>query len=443
MLGLGLSTCLAALMVPAVASAGNRCEKEAGKPAKGFSTKAFGEVPGEPCPLGPEDGDYRESASKGDAGEVPPAETSGPAPVDDGRDAPTAAPAIGAGQQLSVPARAHAEAETARARADAPAGVRWSWPGPQSPAARERRRAEHPDFKASDDEGLRDAPAAVAPERYSLWKGLSEPLLLPSGKVRGVSPAQAREMGERDYDSHILQSAAVQAPAAIGSDAPKTAAAAARQPVLVELDVSDRPGEWRHASAELAQQAGFEPVSGGEPRFIGEAKARVLIEGTVDAARTSDLLGVTRLKRLESGPIRAAASRPGETRLLVGLRIPQDASPSETLLAVSARLARSASFRLERPIAYQRVPGTSQMVVVAVGRLPVRSMGLLLSDPDVVKVAPSPSEEEPRAASAPAPAWKSFVRTAVREKPTMLLAAVLFCVALLGPFFRRSSRPKK
>lgn len=443
MLRLGLLSCLAVMLAPAV-SAANSCEKGAPAPTKGFSTKSFGEVPGEPCPLGPEDGDYRESVSNTNPAASVPEEAPAALPDAEGRDALSGMPPIPGGRQLGEPARAHADPATARAQASAAAtAVRWAWPGPQSPAARERMRAASAGLSPAEDEGLRDAPAAVSPERYSLWKGLSEPLLLPSGKVRGVSPAQAREMGERDYDSHILQSGAVQAPAAFGAGATAPAAATARQPVVVELDVSDSPGEWKQASDELRREAGFEPDPGAEARFIGASRRRVLIEGTVDGARATDLLGVSRLKRLESGPIRAAAARPGETRLLVGLRIPQDASPAETLRVVTARLAQNASFRLERPIAYQRVPGTSQMVVVAVGRLPVRSLGTLLSDPDVVKVAPSPAEEAPRPAAPRVPAWKSALRTAVKEKPTMLLASVLFCVALTGPFFRRSSRRRK
>lgn len=440
MLRLGLLSLLAVMTAPA-AQAVDQCRKAGSVPAKGFSTKAFGEVPGEPCPLGPEDGDYRESVSNPDPDAIVDSGTPAEEPAPD-RDAIPGTPPIPAGRELGEPARAHADPALARAQASA-GPVRWSWPGPQSPAARERLRAESGGPRPDEDEGLRDAPAAVSPERYSLWKGLSEPLLLPSGKVPGVSPAQAREMGERDYDSHILQSGAVQAPAAFGSPSQPSAGSAARQQVLVELDVSDQPGQWQAACDELKREAGFEPAAGAEPRFIGAARNRVLIEGTVEGSRASELLSIGRLRRLESGPVRAAASRPGETRLLVGLRIPQDESPAEVLRVVSARLAQNASFILERPIAYQRVPGTSQMVVVAAGRLPVRSVGILLSDPDVVKVAPSPTESDPLPAAPPVPAWKSALRTAVREKPAMLLASVLFMVALTGPFFRKASRRKK
>lgn len=425
MSSLGLSVCLS-LIVPTLAFAGPACKE----PAKGgFGIKEFGG----PCPVGPEEGDYRESTSHNSAGNpadgLPDEEAFPKAPVE---NRPVAVPELkpGASAQARQPGVVGAISAISH----------WAWPGPESPALRERRLAQaKSDAEANeDDETLKDAPASLAPERYSLWAGLSQPLLLPSDQARSASPSSARELGERDYASHILQQSPVRAPSSSGPmDLSAATPKPARQAVQVELDISGHPGEWRAAAEELTRRAGFEADAAVAPRFLGIHRTQVVIAGTVEPGRVADILASPSIRRLESGTERSIPSVDGETRLLVGLRIPPDVSPAEALRSATGRLAQTASFRLERAIAYQRVPGTSQMVVVVLGRLPVRSMGALLSDPAVAKVAPSPASDSQRPARPPVPAWKSILRQAVTERSVPLLAGVLFLVAITGPFFRR------
>ncbi|MBI3298772.1 MAG: hypothetical protein HYZ75_11445 [Elusimicrobia bacterium] len=426
------------------------CQKPSGG---GFKLKTFGG----PCPVGPEEGDYRESASHHAGGQpavgVPDEQAFPKSPTPEPKGDPaTTPPPLPEGKPMTLPEqdppRAEAAAAVARAEADETVYERvqhWVWPGPESPARRARRQRAEADA-AEADEGLKDAPAAVSPERYSLWSGLSRPLLLPSQDVRAASPSTARELGERDYASHILsQDAGVRMPAAtdgLPARATFPKPLPVRQAVEVEVDIKETPGEWRASAAELGRRVGFEVDAAVEPRFIGKLRAKAVLSGTVHPGQLTALSMAPGVRRVEYGPGVSAPVAQGETSLLVGLRIPPGVAPMEALKEAAARLAQNASFQLERPLAYQKVPGTDQTVIVVLGRIPVRAMGTLLSDPSVAKVAPYAGDGPVRPAPEPVPAWRQALRQAVNEHPAYFLAFVLFLIASSGPFFNRRSRSK-
>ncbi|TPW19017.1 MAG: hypothetical protein FD126_3106, partial [Elusimicrobia bacterium] len=307
-------------------------------------------------------------------------------------------------------------------------------------ARRRRLAAEAPaPEKAGDaDEDLRDAPAAVSPERYSLWAGLSKPLLLPASMADNAAPADAKAMGERDYASHILSQSVVDIPAPNGAVSVQASVPSERKAVKVELDVKETPGEWKAGAEALAAAAGFEPDASEPARFLGANKTRVVLSGTVLPSRMGELLSVERVTRVESPPASGAAdSASGDTRVLVGLRLPTEGTPAEAVERAAARLAASAEFRFEKALAIQQIPGTEQKVLVIAGSLPVRAMAALLSDAEVVKVAPSPAEDAVRRLAVPAlPGWKRALAGAVGERRIIFLAAVLSCLSLWGPFLR-------
>jgi hypothetical protein len=214
--------------------------------------------------------------------------------------------------------------------------------------------------------------------------------------------------------------------------------------VLVELDLKDTPGEWKADAEALAKAAGFEPDAAEPARFLGTARSRVVLSGTVLPERMGELLAVPSVRRVEAPPASgAAAPVSGETRVLIGLRLPTEGTPEEAVSRAAARLSESASFRLEKALAIQQIPGTEQKVLVIAGVLPVRAMSTLLSDPEVVKVAPLPAEDAVRPlAPRHLPAWKRLLAEAAGERRAAFLAVVLSCLALWGPFLQGRKRAR-
>lgn len=452
MLHLGPLVLLAALAPGAAAAT---CQK-APPPAGPFGVKFIGEgaQPGDSCPVAGDTGNYREEVSRQHGEENRPTDV----PVDTDHDSVAQQPPpLPPGRAVFPDARpaehpasaVRAELPPSAAPAAVPGGPRWAWPGPESPEARRRRlAAEAParEKPADAEEDLRDAPAAVSPERYSLWAGLSKPLLLPASMASDAAPADAKALGERDYATHILSQSAVDMPA---PSAPSAAAPAPtpseRKAVSVVLDLKAAPGEWKAGAEALTRAAGFEPGPGEPVRFLGAARTKAVVSGTVLPDRMADLLTVSGVLKVESAPPSGAASEPtGVTRVLVGLRLPTEGTPAEAVEKAAARLAESASFRFEKALALQQIPGSEQKVLVIAGRLPARGMAALLSDPEVVKVAPSPAEDAVRPPAARAlPAWKRALQSAVGERRIVFLAAVLSCLALWGPFLQGRTRRRR
>jgi hypothetical protein len=451
MLRLGPLVLIAALAPGAAAAT---CQK-APPPAGPFGAKFIGEgaQPGEPCPVAGDTGNYREEVSRQHGEETRPADV----PVGTDHDSVAQPPPLPPGRPVFPDARpaehpasaVRAELPPSAAPAAVPGGPRWAWPGPESPEARRRRlAAEAPAREKPGDlgEDLRDAPAAVAPERYSLWAGLSKPLLLPASLAADAAPADAKALGERDYATHILSQSAVDMPAPSAPSAAAPAAAPSeRKAVSVVLDLKATPGEWKPGAEALAQAAGFEPGPGEPVRFLGAARTKAVVSGTVLPDRMADLLTVSGVLKVESASASGAAPEPsGMTRVLVGLRLPTEGTPAEAVEKAAARLAESASFGFEKALALQQIPGSDQKVLVIAGRLPARGMAALLSDPEVVKVAPSPAEDLVRPLAARSlPAWKRALQSAVGERRIVFLAAVLSCLALWGPFLQGRSRRRR
>lgn len=426
-------------------------------PAGPFGAKYIGEgaKPGDPCPVAGDTGDFREEMSRQHGGEPAPGEI----PVDTDHDSVAQPPPLPPGKPV-FPTPRPVEPPNSAVRAEIPpsavpasvgptSGPRWSWPGPESPEARRRRVfAEAPSKSKAgdDDEDLRDAPAAVSPERYSLWAGLSKPLLLPASRANDAAPADAKAMGERDYASHILSQPAVDLPAAPSGSVSAASVPSERKAVRVELDVKATPGEWKAGAEALARAAGFEVDSSEPARFFGASRSRVVVSGSVLPERMGELLTVEHVTRVESAPASSvsAAPRTDVTRVLVGLRLPTEGTPAEAVETAAARLAESASFTLDKALAIQQIPGTDQKVLVIAGSLPVRSMADLLADPEVVKVAPLPAEDAARPlAPRVLPAWKRLLSDAVGERRIVFLAAVLSCMALWGPFLQGRNRRRR
>ncbi len=325
------------------------------------------------------------------------------------------------------------------------------WPGPRRrPAKGKSGAAADSNRRIMDgDEELRDAPAAAG--RYSLWNNLSTPLLLPATKVNSVPLSQAQALGRRDYEDHIL-AARMPAGKAVDVKGGKTMSgrfdsaspvragkALDKVPIVVELDVKATPGEYRDAVAGLSAATGFTEDERFSPRFLGVDRTRVSVRGWLLARRFSEITTRAGVLRVVQDRAFDRVMRPvqeGLTDVLVGLRIPPESSPTEALKIAVARLGDNAGFQLMRTIGYQRVPGTSMMVLIVAGRVPVRRISQVLADPAVVKVAPAPKEAARRVRQ-PRPFWRATVPDWARHPVTWALALMLGTMLFMRRKLRR------
>jgi len=414
------------------------------KPAakKEFQASFFGEGGGRLPENSPDGRDFRENCSRlgvcgpqvpkpgpveDDPNESDPEDRS--APVPDGWNPAADRPVI-------VEPRASAEA---RATAKPAQTVRAETPPPQvSPE-------ESP--VVGPDDGLRDAPAAMRPGNYSLWRGLSQPLMLPPDKIGGVTADRAKSLGSEDYDTHILGARSRrQAMPMLASEAKlsaRTSDPEKGQFVVLELDIASTPGEFRDAVSELADAAGFEMDERFAPGFIGPDKTRVTVQGWLPPNRFGDAMSLDRVARLEAGGgqgRRRASGMGGWTELLLGIRAPAGGAPNAVLDATVGRLTAKLGFQFGRAIAYQRIPGTDRMVLVVSGRIRVRDIGRLMADPDVVKIGPSP-RVLPAAPKAPPRSFKErLIAFVTVEHPILFLVTILLTISLIGAFLRRRER---
>ena len=414
------------ILPPSAALAGTPAKK---KGDSGFSVKYFGEDPGQKDPISPEQGDFQESGPRHGVPQGKP---------ENRPDPPTVAPRVSGPGDL-VPA-GPAVRPGSEVRPVPQGGM--PRPAPVFPARTPPNSAK----AAVEPSGLRDAPAPQNPRLYSLWAGLSTPLLLPSAKVKSISPDSAKTLSRMDYDQHILgDRTPVAGGAVVGGgrrDAPAPASAGDGIYVTVELDIAQTPGRYAATAASLRDNAGLRLDGSVAPVFLNQERTRVALRGWLPAQRVSDALSSRGVSRLELSQPFSQATREAPmdmTEILLGLRIAPRSLPQEVLEEAVSRISQRTRFEFSRAIGYQAIPGTSEKVLIIAGRVPVRDVGKVLADSSVVKVVPAPKEDA-------LPARKSFLSLeaflpyAVTRHPVMFFAALALTMLLFGPVMRRRSR---
>ncbi len=415
---LGLSSLIvaAAMALPAplwADCAQPKSEKSSGKGT--FGALFFGEGGGETPPMTPDQADYCESASR-QVGEQagPPPEEAKEEPIPDYVDRDPAYLEKEGTKPFPAPKRNLTDIRNIPRR----------WPGPLR-RSKTSETKKPPRSIMDDNEELRDAPAAAS--RYSLWANLSTPLLLPAAKAREVSLDDAKVLGREDYDAHILSrrrasgSSIVAVPSASSANSvsgivrEENSMRAGAMPVTIELDIRETPGEYRDAVAALSRDTGFRIDERFEPRFLGTGHGKVSMRGWLRSGKLGEVMSRKEVLLVEVQRVVSAAARKGGlTDILVGVRIPMRSSPTEALKVAAGRLAENAGFQLIRTIGYQRIPGTSRMVLIVLGRVPVRQLSRVMGDPSVVKVAPAPGGKSDRALTRGSVAstgrWKAALR---------------------------------
>ncbi|MBI4387257.1 MAG: hypothetical protein HY551_07730 [Elusimicrobia bacterium] len=377
----------------------------------------------------------------------------------------------------SVGGAGRREARTLRDAVPSRPSPRRRWIGPRH--FREKAAAEPANLETGE-ESQRDL------QRYSLWTGLNAPLVLPARRMAHVSPDQASAQGRADYGKKILGEAGEGAQPArtlpsenegrmlLGKLGRPAAADAEKSKGLfigLELDLASEGVEYRDALANLARSVGFVPdnrfpaefrdypvgalgasaapggryapgTAGKEVQPLPAAK----VWGWLPARNLQSLVRLPQVARvdMEPGSGRSnAASNGAASSMVLALRIPSGAGPSETLRAALDRWDRDAGFVLERTIGLQRIPNSTEHALIVAGRLPVRRLSVLMADPGVVKmmpfVAPPSDDKSALSASARSAARRrlDFASMTSGNYAAEILIACLFWVGWITVVSRR------
>ena len=355
--------------------------------AADFQASFFGENPNQPYEISPEVSDHQESWAR----------QQGENPTD------SIEPAVNPVYERGSTASRRNEQwdkfpETVRAGQAAHA----PWPLPERDAKRPakvwpgiRRITPRAEIEVEEAEDLRDAPAALNARAYSLWSGLSQPMMLPAHQIDSVSVSQARTLGRIDYENKIL-GAGIGADGAVAAPEmkPRTFTPKGMRAVILELDLENSPGDaWAVLRTLPASAFKRDPSAAAE--YYGEKKTRVSIRGFVPAGQSALLLRSDKVLRVQthrSNKPPAEFGVPAETEILIGVRIPSEVSPNEIVRTTLRRLGRRTGFRFKKALAYQKIPGTDKLAVVISGSVSVESLSLVMADPSVVKVMPAPKK---------------------------------------------------
>ncbi len=386
--------------------------------AADFNASFFGEKPGTPFEISPEVGDHQESWSRqhgehaSDAIEAPvenPVYERGSTGVERDKQWENFDESVRAGQAAHAP-------WPIREREAEPRVQRW--PGVL------RGPKEEPAVSA-EKEDLRDAPAALHgnPSAVSLWSGLSQPMMLPANKVDNASSLQARELGRIDYENKILGAGIGNDGAVAGSESETLGAERkGMRAVVVLLDLSDSPGDiWPVLRSLPAENLKID--SKEKPEYLGATRSRALIRGWVPAGRSAFLLRSEKILRVETSRKKKAPTgfgREPETKLLIGVRIPVEVSPNAAVRSALRRLGKTAGFRFDKALAYQQIPGSSQLAIVVSGSVPIGNIERVMKDPAIVKVMPAPKPRKPAPVKAKTPPNQKLASFLIDENPTFL-----------------------
>ena len=256
--------------------------------------------------------------------------------------------------------------------------------------------------------------------RYALWDGQTAPLALSDEQAPRYAPNSSSEEPTRLPGSSA------------GSGSPGDLF------VSVEFGPQD---QLKDAVADLGRAAGFRP----DARFSPVAAAHgegLKVFGWMPGGRLGD---ASRMRSVRSLEIERAAVRPASgasarIEVLVGVRraagltqAEDDARFSQTM----RELADDAQFEWETTAGYQTIPGSSDAVILVVGKVPARRLSRLMENPGVVKIQPFPGSPESESASPrPRSRLRRFLSYVAVQSPLLIVATGL----LLVPPIRRRRR---
>ncbi|MDD5656850.1 MAG: hypothetical protein PHF00_06300 [Elusimicrobia bacterium] len=272
------------------------------------------------------------------------------------------------------------------------------------------------------------APGAPRTEnerrRYSLWEGLAAPLELPGHKVKDVGLDEARALGRRDYDAHILNARAGGDAAAWGVPQAAAPLSGAEVFVAVNLDLKNNAGvSLKDALADLGRVAAFRQDTRFEPSAVGRGPDQVALWGWMPANGIGRAMTVPAVARLElAGPARQP-ERFATADILIGVRLAGGAAPAEALARLRSDLADT-GLRVKRSIGTQTAPGSGENVLVVEAGVPVAALSRVMAHKSVIKIVAAP-QPAPAPARPPLAALGRFFSFATAHYPALLILTLL------------------
>ena len=215
--------------------------------------------------------------------------------------------------------------------------------------------------------------------------------------------------------------------------------------VNVEVELKEG-GQLRDAVAELASGAGFQADLRFPATHSAALPRNVSLWGWLPSGRVGAAAQLPSVRRLSS--LQTPRAEPGRavSRMVIGLRIPAGVDAASAVAVARAELSSDAGVVWLRTIGYQAVPGSSDLAMISLADVPVRSLSRVLAHSSVLRVAPAPTDNAipyvRRDGSLPlaAPARRGFLGYVAQQSPVLLVLTVLLLLPPLTSAARRLSR---
>ncbi|MHB2025179.1 MAG: hypothetical protein ACYCPQ_00870 [Elusimicrobiota bacterium] len=306
------------------------------------------------------------------------------------------------------------------------------------------------------------ANAAQNQKKQSLWQMLLRPLALPAAKADQSPAGEAAAMGREDYDSHILGSqtrpdanaqwakrpspvaeSSIAAPPAAASPAAASVSAESNDVmVALNLDFKKHPGQLRDALADLSREAFFKPAAGFGPGLASHhigSNGKISIVGWLPKNRVPNLFHVSSVAQVKvdwhPGPsartdlLRAPGSY-GDVAM--GIRIPPGKDPASVLSRTVRRLGAESGFSYSKTIGYRALRGSTERMLMIVGRMPLRQISSAMADPGVLRLGPVPPPPAMRPAARRNRGLAGFFDFVMRRSPMLVGLTALALVFSLA-----------
>ncbi len=210
------------------------------------------------------------------------------------------------------------------------------------------------------------APAVEQPlnlDSYSLWAESPAPMPLPQGWRNLPAPPSSHALIEPPKNEKDHRG------------------------VFVRLQLNIKPNSnLKDSLSDLNQKAGFHPDRRFAPVFKGE-KEQAFVWGWLPSNGIGQAARVPAVEKISFSKNKVIDHQQRQQEgLIIGLRV--DSSISKTLSQDLPALIRKTGLKIEKTIGYQPVPQSDQIAIIFLGKISISNIGILLDQPEVIKVLP-------------------------------------------------------
>jgi hypothetical protein len=292
-------------------------------------------------------------------------------------------------------------------------------------------------------------------------------LQLSAAKAQESDPDLARELGGKDYDSHILASKSRTHEGPLGEPGkrqetrlknprifplrgklemlPSSGGAGGEASerrlgeVLVTLNIRGTYASDHDAVADLERNISFRR----DPRFEADGSGvggGLSLWGWIPSQKIGEAMQIPGVARLE---VHNRVSRPIPPRgvtsdILVGIRVPSEAQAAGFMETLSRELVFQTGLRWKKSVGFQRAPGSGELALLMVGEVPVKNLSQLMARKEVLKVLPLS-----QALQISAPSFgnssgglSQFFSFVLARAPLLIVLTLLLTLAALGRLFQ-------